>query len=248
MRHALFPQRLNFFLQLVEPTASRWHTLVIWTHDCIAMMQALDRVMRLSVPQLRLFRLIQEKCSMQSDPTVRGDLFQSFLSGARSLILVQFYLVHLPWIAFSASNLQRIEIAGLSGHTAMNYDQLRQVLTASHRLMQLKFTNIFPHVDDHTIYPPIVLPALEYLNIGSSHPIDSDLSIFHLLSTPVLKTLEITQFENLNVFISRVNITPPKYALVTSLILNSIYTCRSDNEGSKKQPFGGRSPPQGPMK
>ena len=24
--------------------------------------------------------------------------------------------------------------------------------------------------------------------------------------------------------------------------------CRSDNEGSKKQPFGGRSPPKGPMK
>jgi hypothetical protein len=30
--------------------------------------------------------------------------------------------------------------------------------------------------------------------------------------------------------------------------MGHLIDCRSDNEGSKKQPFGGQSPPKGPMK
>jgi hypothetical protein len=86
----------------------------------------------------------------------------------------------------------------------------------------LVLMSAFPNVDGHVNYPPIVLPALEHLHVFSLDSSHNDLSLFHLLSTPVLKSLSICQVGDLNAFISDVNTTPPKYPFVTSLSLNDI--------------------------
>jgi hypothetical protein len=218
-----FTRCLNVFLKAVAPAACRWHTLVVRTYDHVAMTHVLDRVMRLSVPQLESLELTQQTIQPPSVPVVSGDIFRSFLSCAHSLSLVRFDLVHLPWISFSATNLRGLDIGRLSPHISMSYDQLHQLLTVSPRLVKLALTGGFYDVEDYVAYPPIVLPTLRHLRISSPHQHHAGLPILHLLSTSALKSLEINQVRGLNAFICNVNSNPPKYHLVTSLILNDIH-------------------------
>jgi hypothetical protein len=215
-------ESMESFLEMVMPAAHRWRRLIVWTCNHVGMANALNRIMRLSVPQLEALQFMQETNEAPLHPIVSGDIFQSFFSGALSLTLARFDLVHLPWISFSATNLQQLHISGLSGHITMNYNQLRQALTSSPRLVKLALMGAFPNVDGHISYLPIVLPALESLHVFSLDPSHNDLSVFHILSTPVLRSLEVDEVEDLNAFISDVNTTPPKYPFVTSLTLNDI--------------------------
>lgn len=178
---------VDHLLSVLMPHIDRWRRFALTTSDPATIYVVGSRLADAHAPVLRHLQLSLNGSSGNQE-VILPKILQG---GAEALTSVRFDSLATPWDSSPLINLTTLDLRWLWLQTRLQYEQFRQVLSASPNIRALILRGTYIHLHAGRTYPTLSIPTLRYLELSGDHVC----RMSSLLSTPNLVELTLANLD-----------------------------------------------------
>ncbi|RPD60306.1 hypothetical protein L226DRAFT_272889 [Lentinus tigrinus ALCF2SS1-7] len=178
---------VDHLLSVLMLHITRWRRFALTTSDPATIYVVGQRLADAHAPVLRHLQLSLNGSSGNQE-VILPKILQG---GAEALTSVRFDSLATPWDSSPLINLTALDLRWLWLQTRLQYEQFRQVLSASPNIRALILRGTYIHLHAGRTYPTLSIPTLRYLELSGDHVC----RMSSLLSTPNLVELTLANLD-----------------------------------------------------